>query len=95
MCTEHAHSSSWARGRAARSDNLEPTYRQYLNVSPIFQGEGAPVVRKGCCANHLAEVERFFKGHQLTINARSDDEVEPRAILDLLIKCCAAASIRT
>jgi len=52
------------------------------------------VVRRGCCANHLAEVERFFKGHQLTINARSDDEVEPRTILEQLAKCCAAASIQ-
>ncbi|XP_003739768.1 drebrin-like protein B [Galendromus occidentalis] len=64
------------------------------NVLINWQGEGAPVVRKGCCANHLAEVERFFKGHQLTINARSDDEVEPRAILEQLVKCCAAASIQ-
>lgn len=58
------------------------------------KGEGAPVVRKGCCANHLPDVERFFKGLQLILNARSDEEVEPDVILEKLEKCFAAASIR-
>ncbi|XP_022665288.1 drebrin-like protein B isoform X2 [Varroa destructor] len=64
------------------------------NILINWQGEGAPVVRKGCCANHLPDVERFFKGLQLILNARSDEEIEPEVILEKLEKCFASASIQ-
>lgn len=51
-----------------------------------WQGEGANTVRKGLCANHLRDVEKFFRGAHLTINARNEDEVEPELIIDKLKK---------
>lgn len=51
-----------------------------------WQGEGANTVRKGICANHLRDIERFFTGAQLTITARNEEEVEPQLIIDKVAK---------
>lgn len=51
-----------------------------------WQGEGANTVRKGICANHLRDIEKFFRGPHLTINARNEDEVEPELIIEKLKK---------
>ncbi|XP_018571502.1 drebrin-like protein [Anoplophora glabripennis] len=51
-----------------------------------WQGEGANTVRKGMCANHLRDIEKFFRGAHLTINARNEDEVEPELIIENLKK---------
>ncbi|KAJ8941265.1 hypothetical protein NQ318_016930 [Aromia moschata] len=51
-----------------------------------WQGEGANTVRKGMCANHLRDIEKFFSGAHLTINARNEEEVEPELIIEKLKK---------
>uniref|UniRef100_A0A0A9ZIV2 Drebrin-like protein B n=3 Tax=Lygus hesperus TaxID=30085 RepID=A0A0A9ZIV2_LYGHE len=51
-----------------------------------WQGEGAPFVRKGTCANHFRDVERLLKGAHITINARNDEEVDPDVIMDKVSK---------
>ncbi|KAF6209554.1 hypothetical protein GE061_015302 [Apolygus lucorum] len=51
-----------------------------------WQGEGAPFVRKGTCANHFREVERLLKGAHITINARNEEEVDPDVIMDKVSK---------
>ncbi|KAJ8971870.1 hypothetical protein NQ317_014146 [Molorchus minor] len=51
-----------------------------------WQGEGANTVRKGMCANHLRDIERFFSGAHLTVNARNEEEVEPDLIIEKLKK---------
>lgn len=47
----------------------------------VWQGEGAPTVRKGTCANHIRDISKILTGAHLTINARNEDEVEPDIIL--------------
>ncbi|XP_001604707.1 drebrin-like protein [Nasonia vitripennis] len=55
-----------------------------------WQGEGAPIVRKGTCANHIRDIERLLKGAHITINARSDEEVEVDLIMDKLSRATAS-----
>lgn len=50
------------------------------------QGESAPGIRKGTCANHLSAIQKFFKGIHVTVNARTEDEVDEEAILDKVAK---------
>ncbi|XP_076876036.1 drebrin-like a isoform X2 [Brachyhypopomus gauderio] len=51
-----------------------------------WTGEGVKVVRKGTCANHVPSMANFLRGAHVTINARSDDDVEPDAIMDKVAK---------
>ncbi|XP_070540764.1 drebrin-like protein B [Ptychodera flava] len=39
-------------------------------------GEGAPAEKKGICARHTRDVANLLRGAHVTINARSDDDVE-------------------
>lgn len=59
-----------------------------------WQGEGANTVRKGICANHLRDVEKFFHGAHLTINARNEEEVEPQLIIEKVSKVGTAYSFK-
>lgn len=59
-----------------------------------WQGEGANTVRKGICANHLRDIERFFYGAHLTLNARNEEEVEPQLIIDKVSKVGTAYSFK-
>lgn len=59
-----------------------------------WQGEGANTVRKGLCANHLRDVEKFFSGAHLTINARNEDEVDPDLIIEKISKAGSAYSFK-
>lgn len=52
-----------------------------------WQGEGANIVRKGISANHLRDIERFFSGAHLTLNARNEEEVDLDLIIGKLKKC--------
>ena len=46
-----------------------------------WQGEACPATRKGLCATHLRDVQGYFRGAHLTLNARNDDEVDLDEIL--------------
>ncbi|XP_046384415.1 drebrin-like protein B [Ischnura elegans] len=56
-----------------------------------WQGEGAPLVRKGTCANHVSDVSRFFIGAHLTLNARTEEEVDPDIIMEKVSKSTGSA----
>ncbi|XP_018330973.1 drebrin-like protein [Agrilus planipennis] len=60
-----------------------------------WQGEGAHTLRKGMCANHLRDIENFFKGAHLTINARSEDDLDSQTIVDKLAKSGSAIKLIT
>lgn len=47
-----------------------------------WQGEGVPSSRKGVCARHVRDVEAFFRGAHVTINARSTDDVEESVVVE-------------
>ncbi|GBN12675.1 Drebrin-like protein [Araneus ventricosus] len=55
-----------------------------------WQGEGAPLNRKGACANHVLDVSNFFKGSHVTINARMEEDVEPSLVLEKVSKASAS-----
>lgn len=60
-----------------------------------FQGEGAPTVRKGTCANHIRDVGNLFSGAHLTLHARTEEDVEPQLIIDKIAKAGSAYSFKT
>ncbi|KAK3861266.1 hypothetical protein Pcinc_032737 [Petrolisthes cinctipes] len=51
-----------------------------------WQGEGAPTVRKGTCARHLHDVHKLLRGIHVTVNARTEEEVEPDVVMAALLK---------
>lgn len=59
-----------------------------------WQGEGANIVRKGLCANHVRDVSNFFSGAHVTINARNEEEIEPQLIIDKVSKSGSAYSFK-
>ncbi|GES75448.1 drebrin-like protein isoform X1 [Rhizophagus clarus] len=44
-------------------------------------GEGVPEIKKGLFNSHFNEVSKFLKGYHLQINARSEDDVDPKYIM--------------
>ncbi|XP_076753415.1 actin binding protein 1 isoform X2 [Xylocopa sonorina] len=56
-----------------------------------WQGEGAPIVRKGTCANHIRDVEKLLKGAHITVTARNEDDVEVDSIMEKLARATASA----
>ncbi|XP_012255674.1 drebrin-like protein [Athalia rosae] len=56
-----------------------------------WQGEGAPIVRKGTCANHIRDIEKLLKGAHVTVNARTDEEVEVDLIMDKLARATGSS----
>ncbi|XP_049777311.1 drebrin-like protein [Schistocerca cancellata] len=56
-----------------------------------WQGEGAPLGRKGTCANHVRDVAAFFKGAHVTMNARNEEEVDPQLIIEKVAKSTGSA----
>lgn len=45
----------------------------------------------GTCANHVRDVSNFFKGAHVTINARTEEEVDPQIIIDKVAKSTGSA----
>ncbi|GAU96191.1 hypothetical protein RvY_07674 [Ramazzottius varieornatus] len=62
-----------------RVKDTKTTLFKYVFI--VWQGEGAPDTRRGICSNHIRPVSALFKGTHVTITARTEDEVEPAAIL--------------
>ncbi|KAJ0178479.1 hypothetical protein K1T71_006302 [Dendrolimus kikuchii] len=60
-----------------------------------WQGEGAPTVRKGTCANHIKQVANFFTGFHLTMHARTEDDLDEKVILDKLAKAGSAFNFKS
>ncbi|XP_053574112.1 drebrin-like protein [Bombina bombina] len=55
-----------------------------------WTGEGVNDVRKGACANHVRTMANFLKGAHVTVNARSDEDVEPESIMQKVGKASGA-----
>ncbi|XP_045495989.1 drebrin-like protein B isoform X2 [Colias croceus] len=60
-----------------------------------WQGEGAPTVRKGTCANHVKQVAQFFHGFHTTMHARTEDDLDEKIILDQLAKAGSAFNFKS
>ncbi|XP_008421365.1 drebrin-like protein A isoform X3 [Poecilia reticulata] len=55
-----------------------------------WTGEGVKDSLKGMCANHLSAIANFLKGAHVTINARTEEDVEPETILTKVAKASGA-----
>lgn len=69
----------------------DPNHQATKFVLINWQGEGAPIERKGSCANHQRDVAQFFHGAHVSINARSDADLDAKDILKLVAKSSGAA----
>lgn len=54
------------------------------------QGEGVPLLRKGVCANHVRDVSNVLKGAHVTVNARTEEDVDSDIIIDKVSKSTAS-----
>jgi len=52
----------------------------------IWQGETVPGSRKGVCAMHTRDVEKFFVGHHLTMTVRNEDDMDLEQIMAMVNK---------
>lgn len=52
-----------------------------------WQGESAPLTRKGLCASHLSDVSNYFKGCNQTLTLRNEDEKSVEYIMEQVRKC--------
>lgn len=55
-----------------------------------WQGEGVPEVRKGSCANHVRDVQNLLRGAHVSINARTEDDVDEELIIAKVAKASGA-----
>ncbi|XP_054732183.1 drebrin-like protein [Anastrepha obliqua] len=69
-----------------RIEDPKTGLKKFLLIN--WQGEGAPVLRKGTCANHIHDVAKLISGAHLTINARNEDDID----LERLVKKLSAVS---
>lgn len=51
-----------------------------------WQGESAPLTRKGLCARHVSDVANYFKGCSQTITLRNEDEATEEYIMEQVRK---------
>ncbi|XP_077593455.1 drebrin-like protein B [Stigmatopora nigra] len=72
--------------RVRHPDSGVPKY-----VLVNWTGEGVKDTRKGLCANHLGSIANFLKGAHVTVNARDEDDVEPRVILTKVSKASGSS----
>lgn len=59
-----------------------------------WQGEGAPLQRKGICINHFRDISDFFRGAHLIINARTEEDVEPEVVFSQISKVSAKVNLK-
>ncbi|KAG7167772.1 Drebrin-like protein-like, partial [Homarus americanus] len=68
---------------------IDPNTTRPKNVLINWQGEGAPTVRKGTCARHLHDIHKLLRGVHVTVNARTEEEVEPEVVMAAVLKLSA------
>merc|ERR1712098_908182 len=56
-----------------------------------WQGETAPGNRRGICAMHFHDIEKFMSGHHVSISVRNEDELDLDIILEKVSKVSASA----
>ncbi|CAC5376720.1 DBNL [Mytilus coruscus] len=56
---------------------LDPNTNLPKYVLVNWQGEAAPESMKFKCANHLPDIQKFFRGIHVVINARTEEDIDP------------------
>ncbi|ALC44250.1 CG10083 [Drosophila busckii] len=75
-----------------RIEDPKTGLNKYLLIN--WQGEGAPVLRKGTCANHIHDVGKLLSGAHLTMNARNEDDIDLERLLKKLSTVSSAYSFK-
>ncbi|XP_005180490.2 drebrin-like protein [Musca domestica] len=75
-----------------RIEDPKTGLKKFLLIN--WQGEGAPVLRKGTCANHIRDVAKVLSGAHLTINARNEDDIDLERLLKKLSTVSSAYSFK-
>ncbi|KAI8122165.1 drebrin-like protein isoform X1 [Lucilia cuprina] len=75
-----------------RIEDPKTGLKKFLLIN--WQGEGAPVLRKGTCANHIHDVAKLLSGAHLTINARNEDDIDLERLLKKLSTVSSAYSFK-
>ncbi|XP_017486415.1 PREDICTED: drebrin-like protein B [Rhagoletis zephyria] len=73
----------------AKDNNAQVS--RYILIN--WQGECAPMQRLGVCMNHFADVCSFFKGANVKINARNEEEVSPSVLMEHVSKLTSRIKI--
>lgn len=55
-----------------------------------WQGDSAPLSRKGLCASHVGDVANYFRGCSHTITIRNDDEATKEHLMEQILKTTAS-----
>jgi hypothetical protein len=55
-----------------------------------WQGDSAPLSKKGLCASHVGDVSNYFKGCAQTITIRNDDEATKEHLMEQILKVTAS-----
>ncbi|CAG2256406.1 ABP1 [Mytilus edulis] len=55
--------------------DLNTNLPKYVLIN--WQGEAAPESMKFKCANHLPDIQKFFRGIHVVINARTEEDIDP------------------
>lgn len=75
-----------------RIEDPKTGLKKFLLIN--WQGEGAPVLRKGTCANHIHDVAKVLHGSHQTINARNEDDIDVERLLKKLNVTSSAYSFK-
>ncbi|XP_065360335.1 drebrin-like protein isoform X2 [Calliphora vicina] len=75
-----------------RIEDPKTGLKKFLLIN--WQGEGAPVLRKGTCANHIHDVAKLLSGAHLTIYARNEDDIDLERLLKKLSTVSSAYSFK-
>ncbi|OTF69150.1 drebrin-like protein B-like protein, partial [Euroglyphus maynei] len=86
---EFSHSKILYAFCEVKDDSLN--LRRYLLIN--WQGECAPLQRKGVCMNHFADVCSFFKDANIVLNARHEEDVEPDVLMQHVNKLASRIRI--
>ncbi|ELT87073.1 hypothetical protein CAPTEDRAFT_173451 [Capitella teleta] len=65
---------------------LDPNTNLPKYVFVNWQGEGVPEMKKGSCANHVRDVAALLRGAHVTINARSEEDLDEDDVMDKVSK---------
>ncbi|XP_071827958.1 drebrin-like protein B [Apostichopus japonicus] len=83
---EMAEELSSSKVQYAFCQVVDPNTNLFKLVLINWIGEACPEARKGLCSRHFPDVARILRGAHVTINARSEDDVEESFILDKVSK---------
>lgn len=69
---------------------IDPNTKLPKFVFINWQGEGVPEQKKGGCASHVRDVQNVLRGAHVTINARTEDDIDEETVVQKVSKASGA-----